>query len=105
MYIIRRIYYGCISLAKLFPQYIWKFVNCFNKFNDDPSYLQRGIARARRNSSSRLMVKYVSYQGDRFIPNRGAMDIDVAHFHLMRESKENANSNLKVVSALKVETL
>jgi hypothetical protein len=51
------------------------------------------------------MVKYVSYQGDRFIPNRGAMDIDVAHFHLMRESKENANSNLKVVSALKVETL
>lgn len=33
------------------------------------------------------------------------MDIDVAHFNLMRESKENANSNLKVVSALKVETL
>ncbi|KAG0617835.1 hypothetical protein M758_4G018700 [Ceratodon purpureus] len=40
---------------------------------------------------------------NRFIPNRGAMDINVAHFTLMRESKENANSNLKVVSALKEE--
>ena len=30
------------------------------------------------------------------------MDIDVAHFNLVRESKENANSNLKVVSVLRV---
>jgi hypothetical protein len=41
-------------------------------------------------------------QGDRFIPNRSAMDIGVAHFNLLKESKENANSNLDVVSPLKV---
>ncbi|CAM6013742.1 unnamed protein product [Sphagnum balticum] len=33
-------------------------------------------------------------QGDRFIPNRSAMDLDVAHFNLLREAKENVDANL-----------
>lgn len=50
-----------------------------------------------------LLIRIVNNkQGDRFIPNRSAMDIGVAHFNLLKESKENANSNLEVVSPLKV---
>jgi cell division cycle protein 20 (cofactor of APC complex) len=44
-------------------------------------------------------------QGDRFIPSRREMDLDVAHFNLMRDSaKENAfNSHLDIVSPTKEE--
>lgn len=41
-------------------------------------------------------------QGDRFIPNRSAMDLEVAHFNLLREFKENNNANMDIFSPVKV---
>lgn len=42
-------------------------------------------------------------QGDRFIPSRSAMDLDVAYFNLKREAKENSNANVEVASPMKEE--
>lgn len=43
------------------------------------------------------------YQGDRFIPNRSAMDLDIARFNLLRETKENTSSVLNITSPIKEE--
>jgi hypothetical protein len=44
----------------------------------------------------------VNNRGEWFIPNRSAMNIGVAHFNLLNQSKQNVNSNLEVVSPLKL---
>eukprot|EP00249_Psilotum_nudum_P010942 c22863_g1_i1 orf=394-1122(+) len=43
------------------------------------------------------------FQGDRFIPNRSAMDFEIARFNLLREINENSTSLLNVASPVKEE--
>ncbi|CAM6111502.1 unnamed protein product [Calypogeia fissa] len=42
-------------------------------------------------------------QGDRFIPIRSAMDLDIAHFNLSQDTKDNLKSKMEVASPLKEE--
>ena len=45
----------------------------------------------------------VPSQGDRFIPSRGAMDLDIAHFNLFRGTHdENPPSSVNLTSVTKV---
>lgn len=39
---------------------------------------------------------------DRFIPNRGGLDIDVAHFNLCNQENSSASANTEILSPSKV---
>ncbi|KAH7294178.1 hypothetical protein KP509_28G059500 [Ceratopteris richardii] len=43
------------------------------------------------------------YQGDRYIPSRSAMDLDIARFNLLCEAKENTSMLLNITSPIKEE--
>ncbi|XP_024530677.1 cell division cycle 20.2, cofactor of APC complex [Selaginella moellendorffii] len=52
-------------------------------------------------SSSHIFHVIGDIQGDRFIPNRGAMDLDLAHFNLLHEARENSHTPSEVASPVK----
>lgn len=72
---------------------------------------RQGFRSSRRRTSPVLSIVPPScktglhngYQGDRFIPSRGAMDIDIARFNLLCEAKENASALLNITSPIKEE--
>eukprot|EP00250_Pteridium_aquilinum_P001061 c11259_g2_i1 orf=3-455(-) len=74
---------------------------------------RQGFRSTRRRTSPAFPLSIVppscktgfhnEYQGDRFIPNRSAMDIDIARFNLLYEAKENASALLNITSPIKEE--
>eukprot|EP01114_Cavostelium_apophysatum_P007953 TRINITY_DN20182_c0_g1_i1.p1 TRINITY_DN20182_c0_g1~~TRINITY_DN20182_c0_g1_i1.p1 ORF type:complete len:480 (+),score=94.20 TRINITY_DN20182_c0_g1_i1:284-1723(+) len=56
-------------------------------------------ARSQSTFSSPLKSSPRSAKGDRFIPNRGSMDLDLSQFHLMKENSTNQSLQTEEGSA------
>ena len=72
------------------------FEDCFNALQGTPPRAKRSQPLAptsaqRRNGSPASSAKKKSKGGDRFIPQRSSMDLDVSHFELTRGGASNSD--------------
>ena len=71
------------------------YENCFDSLAGTPSKKRNSTALAPSSARTPASSAKRNQRGDRFIPQRSAMDLDVSHFELTRatDSENNANVN------------
>ena len=74
-----------------------EYESCFNALNCTPT--RAASASRTQPGSSRATPKRATPQGDRFIPQRSAMDIDVANFEITRANNPSENAGVNASPA------